>query len=132
MYILILFNSGANSEHKDTNAEGTAEYDGINYEGAINTCKSSSSNWANSDLSLEEQLKVLNNQKEDDVQWEVQGFLVVPKSIFAAKLSKMRFDQGLTLTQAKSFVTSAAFKIDFDLYTTNFAVAPTSGIRPVS
>ncbi len=55
------------------------------------------------------QLSELNRLSSSDVQWELNGTKVIPKSLNVAKLSSQSFTKTITFNQIKRKLTNAAF-----------------------
>ncbi len=56
------------------------------------------------------QLSELNQMKSSDVQWEITGNKVIPKTLNVAKVTAGSFEKTITFKQVRRELTKAAFK----------------------
>jgi hypothetical protein len=55
------------------------------------------------------QLSELNQMKSSDVQWEITGNKVIPKTLNVAKVTAGSFEKTITFKQVRRELTKAAF-----------------------
>ena len=71
--------------------------------------------WANSNKSLENQLKELNDHTKDEIEWKVDGSRIIPKSLKLAKLVKSTFKNGLKFEKIERYVSDKLQMISFNV-----------------
>ena len=69
-------------------------------------------------------MKILNNEHTNDVQWDIVGDKVIPKSINVAKLNKASFSRSMSFTRIKKQLFDALFHRKIVLSTLKFTTTP--------
>jgi hypothetical protein len=92
-----------NNEHlnssKDQSSENTeGSFKGwFGLEASVKHASSKLNEAVNSGKSLDDQLKLLNKEHINDVQWDIVGDKVIPKSINVAKMNKASFSRSMSV-----------------------------------
>ena len=71
---------------------------------SCNFAKGRENSWANSNKSLDNQLKELNDHTRDQIEWKFDGNRIIPKSLKLAKIVKSTFKNGLKFEKIERFV----------------------------
>ena len=84
---------------KDQSSENTeGSFKGwFGLEASVKHASSKLNEAVNSGKSLDEQLKILNKEHINDVQWDIVGDKVIPKSINVAKMNKASFSRSMSV-----------------------------------
>ena len=78
----------------------------------------------NSGKSLDEQLKIFNNEHVNDVQLEIVGDKVIPKSLNVAKINKASFSRSMSFTRIRKQSFDALFHRKIVLSTLKYTTSP--------
>lgn len=87
----------------------------FNLKGSVNYANEKETSWANSGRDLKDQLDELNSHSQDDVEWELEGEQIVPKSLNVSRLVKSSFNQKLNFERIKRIVEDYIFNKKFSL-----------------
>jgi microcystin-dependent protein len=86
---------------------------------------------AQSGKSLNEELRIINKEDSNDIQWEIVGERVIPKSISVAKLNKASFSKKLSFNRIRKQSLDALFKRKIILSTLKFSSRPLINKFPI-
>jgi hypothetical protein len=94
------------------------------FEDSANHASSKLNEAVNSNKSLDDQLKILNKEHIYDVQWDIVGDKVIPKSINVAKINKVSFSSSMSFTRIRKQSFDALFHRKIVLSTLKFTTTP--------
>lgn len=104
-------------KHITANSE-YSECAGFSASASLNYVKEKERSWTNSGKKLDDQLKELNSYSRDNIEWELEGEKIVPKSLKVSRLVKTSFNEKLNFENIKRIV-DVIFDINFSLKYTN-------------
>jgi hypothetical protein len=89
----------------------------INIDASVKKVQESSRDWQQANKSLNDQLRILNEEAQSDVKWAIKGSQIVPKSIEVAKVSRSSFEKTLSFQRVRKQFYAAPFSRKTALYT---------------
>lgn len=104
---------------KNTGGSASGSIFGFSFGASANYANQQSSNWINAGTSFSNQLSELNQYYENEVEWQRNGNIIVPKSVKVSKLSRASFDKDLVFTRVKREYYDAPYQRVFVLNTLN-------------
>jgi microcystin-dependent protein len=110
---------GQSSQNKSDTLKGW-----FGLEDSANHASSKLNEAQNSGKSLDDQLKILNKEHVKDVQWDIVGDKVIPKSINVAKINKASFSRSMSFTRIRKQSFDALFHRKIILSTLKFTSTP--------
>jgi microcystin-dependent protein len=119
-----------NNEHLKSSKDQSSSNTGGSLKGlfgseaSVNHASSKLNEAVNSNKSLDDQLKILNNEHINDVQWNIVGDKVIPKSIFVTKMNKASFSRSMSFTRIRKQSFDALFQRKIILSTLKFTTTP--------
>ena len=126
----------SNALKKESNDKGSASIKGsyglLEIDASASAELKKLQDTANTGKSLKDQLKILNNENQNDIQWEINGDKIVPKTLKVAKLNKASFSKSLVFSRVRKQSFDALFQRKITLSTTTFNVfSPTVYSYPI-
>jgi hypothetical protein len=111
---------------------GNAKFLGIiKIGGSIKVSQEKSKEWIKAEKTLNEQIREINTENENDIQWKIDGDLIVPKSINVARLNRASFSKALTFNRIRKQYYDALFQRKLSLYTSKYTNKPLISQLPV-
>jgi len=94
--------AGSKENTNSNSVSATAGFAGVTFGGAVESAKSNRDTWSNSKASVDDQLRDLNSHKENQIEFQLQGDKIVPKSLKVCKLYATDFRKDLTFERIKN------------------------------
>lgn len=93
--------------------------------GAVDVVNKNGGNWGNTDVKLSTQINEMNEAKQDDVKWALEGDQVIPKSLNVLRMTKENFKKGFNFERVVRVVSFSPFVRYTALYTKDFVFSVT-------
>ena len=96
--------SNSDKHHDEMGTSVKGEYAGFSASASFNYVKEKEQSWSNSSKSLDDQLKELNSHSKDNIEWEIEGEKIVPKSLKVSQIFKTDFNEKRNFEWIKRFI----------------------------
>jgi len=94
--------SGSKEKEDRNSVSATGGFMGATFGGAVEFANSNREAWSKSKASVDDQLRDLNSHKENQIEFQLQGEKIVPKSLKVCKLYAADFRKDLTFERIKN------------------------------
>lgn len=88
---------------------------GMNGDLSVGYVRNNQEKWMESEKSLRDQLAELNRESQDNVEWDIQGEMIVPKSLNLTRLIKSNFKKDLLFERIRRELSDFIFNKKFTL-----------------
>jgi len=105
--------SGSEEDNFRTGISTSGSFMGATFGSSVEFAKSNKEAWSKSRASVDDQLRELNSHKENQIEFELQGDKIVPKSLKVCKLYAADFRKDLTFERIKKTYYEINFRTPF-------------------